>query len=63
MIKVPEELNMLKDVHIPSPIEDYVLTYDAATGLWGAEAGGASFDGGLVTDANNTIIAFDLGGI
>lgn len=38
MIKTPEVLNNLRDVDIPSPTDNYVLTYDAATGLWGAEA-------------------------
>jgi len=59
MIKVPEELNMLRDVNIPSPTDDYVLTYDAATGLWGAEAAA----GGGVGDMTKAVYDTDDDGI
>jgi len=36
MIKTPDTLHMLRDVNL-ALTDDYVLVYDAATGLWGAE--------------------------
>ena len=47
MIKTPDALNNLRNVDVASPTEDYVLTYNAVTKLWGAEAaagGGAGYD-------------------
>jgi len=46
MIKTPDTLHNLRNVDIPSPTDDDVLTYDAATKLWGAEtaAGGGTGD-------------------
>ncbi len=46
MIKTPESLHWLKDVNVASPTDNYILKYDAATKLWGAEAE----SGGGVTD-------------
>jgi len=49
MIKTPETLDMLRDVNIPSPTDDYVLAYNATTGLWEAVAasGGVTDHGAL----------------
>jgi len=48
MIKIPEELNMLRDVNIPTPTDDYILTYDAVTELWGAEAAPGAGSGDML---------------
>ena len=56
MIKTPNVLNNLKDVDVASPTEDNVLTYNAVTKLWGAEAVAGSGTGDMtkaVYDTNN----------
>jgi len=38
MIKVPTKLNMLQDVHVPTPTDNYFLYWDDATGMWKVKA-------------------------
>jgi len=49
MIKVPEKLNMLLDVHVPSPTDDDVLYWDDTAGLWKSKADAFITDHGALT--------------
>jgi len=59
MIKTPDTIHNLRDVNAASPTEDDVLTYNAVTKLWGAEAAA----GGGAGDMTKAVYDIDADGV